>query len=183
MLIRTHAAFLHGIEGGGRRLTMEELRVSLARLGYEGVATWRDTGDIAFATDPDADAALLERRIGDALEDEFGWPVSAIVRTAAHVLVIATDVPFSAAQVEVTAGRVQVVFMRDEPAPESIVEVMALATDEDELQWTGRELWWLPRGEVGDSRLRVHHLEGVLGVVTARSHRSVTGLLARHLAP
>ena len=73
-------------------------------------------------------------------------------------------------------------FVRDRPAPEAVAQVMAHASDEDELQWTGSELWWLPRTGVSDSRLRVRRIEETLGVTTMRSHTAVVGLLAKHLS-
>ena len=179
----THAAFLRAINIGGRRLTMQQLVAALAPLGFEGVDTWQATGNVVFAAGDGADSADLERRISEVLQDGLGMAVPAIVRTADRVAAIATDVPFTVAQVERTEGRVQVLFVRDQPGPEAVAAVLEHSTDDDELVWRCRELWWLPRTGVSDSRLSVRALEDALGVTTMRSHRSVAGLLARHLSP
>lgn len=179
----THAAFLRAINVGGRRLTMDELVAALAPLGFDGVATWQATGNVVFAPGDGAGHADLERRISEVLQDGLGIEVAAIVRTAGEVAAIATDVPFTAAQVAATEGRVQVLFVRDRPGPEAVAAALEHSTDEDELTWRCRELWWLPRAGVSDSRLPVRKLEAALGVTTMRTHRSVAGLLARHLAP
>lgn len=182
MLTRTHAAFLRAVNVGGRRLTMGELVAAFAPLGYDEVATWQATGNVAFATDPGADIAVLEERISTVLQAELGWEVPAIVRTASHVMAIGTDIPFTTAQVDATEGRVQVLFVRDQPTPEVLAQVMAQATAADELQWDRRELWWLPRAGVSDSSLPVRRIEDALGVTTMRTHNAVVGLLAKHLS-
>ncbi len=176
MLSRTHVAFLRAINIGGRRMTMDELRTAFAPLGFADVATWQATGNVAFRTDPDVAA-------GDAavLADELGIGIPTIVRTADQVRAIATGVPFTAEQVAATEGRVQVLFVRDEPTPAALEEALSYHTDDDQLHWGERELWWLPRAGVSASGLRVRQVEQALGVTTMRTHRAVAGLVSKHL--
>lgn len=178
----THVAFLRAINVGGRRLTMDELQAAVAPLGFTAVATWQATGNVAFATEADADPGALEDRIATTLAAGLGIAVPTVVRTAAQVRALATDVPFSEEQLAATEGRVQLLLVRDEPAPEVRARVLAThATAVDELHWGPRELWWLPRRGVSDSRLRVSAVERVVGVATMRSHRAVAGLAAKLL--
>ncbi len=180
MLSRTHVAFLRAINVGGRRLTMDELKAGFAPLGFQDVATWQATGNVAFRTDPDAAVGDLEARIAVVLGDELGIEVPTIVRTADQVRAIASGVPFTEEQVAATDGRVQVLFVRDEPTAAAIEAALSHDTDEDELHWGERELWWLPRTGVSTSDLRVRQVEA-LGVTTMRTHRAVAGLVAKHL--
>lgn len=179
---RTHVAFLRAINVGGRRLAMAELRDAVAPLGLTDVATWQATGNLAFATDPGRDTAGLEADIAAALADGLGFAVPTIVRTADRVRAVAADVPFTAQQLAATEGRVQVLFVRDEPSPATRTNVLEHATDHDELHWGERELWWLPRRGISDSRLRVSGIEALLGPSTMRTHRAVAGLARRHLS-
>lgn len=181
MLNRTHVAFLRAINIGGRRLTMDELRAAFGPLGVEDVATWQATGNVAFRTDPATPPGDLEERIAAVLGDELGIPVPTIVRTADQVRAIATGVPFSDAQVAATEGRVQVLFVRDEPAATVLEQALSHHTDQDELHWGERELWWLPRVGVSTSDLRVRQVEQALGITTMRTHRAVAGLAAKYL--
>lgn len=181
MLSRTHVAFLRAINIGGRRLTMDELRAAFAPLGFDDVATWQATGNVAFRTDPATAPGELEERIAGILADALGIEVPTIVRTADRVRAIATGVPFSDTQVTATEGRVQVLFVRDEPADGALEEVLSHRTEDDELHWGERELWWLPRAGVSTSELSVRRVERALGVTTMRTHRAVAGLAAKYL--
>lgn len=182
MLSRTHVAFLRAINIGGRRLTMGELRAAFAPLGFADVATWQATGNVAFGTDPDAAAGDLEARIATVLGEELGIEVPTIVRTADQVRAIASGIPFSDDQVAATEGRVQVLLVRDEPTPAALEEALSHHTDDDQLHWGERELWWLPREGVSTSGLRVRQVEQALGVTTMRTHRAVAGLASKHLS-
>jgi len=53
------AAFLRGINLGGRRVTNDRLREPFEALGLEGVATYRASGNVIF-DDPGIAAAELE---------------------------------------------------------------------------------------------------------------------------
>jgi uncharacterized protein (DUF1697 family) len=171
-----YAAFLRGINVGGRRVTGEQLCVPFEALGFEEVASFLASGNVVFATDSPED---LEARLGTALEAALGFEVDVFVRTADEVAAIAGCQPFSAEVIGATDGKLQVTFLGDLPAPIGVEEAMAHATDQDRLRVIGREWYWLPASGISTSTLDVRAVERALGRGTTRTHNTVTRLRAK----
>jgi uncharacterized protein (DUF1697 family) len=173
-----YAAFLRGINVGGRRVTGEQLRAPFEALGFQEVASFLASGNVVFATDSTED---LEARLGTALQAAFGFEVDVFVRTADEVADIAGCQPFPTEVVAATDGKLQVTFLRDQPAPTGVEEAMAHATDQDRLAVIGREWYWLPTAGISTSTLDVKAMERALGRGTTRTHNTVTRLRAKLL--
>lgn len=171
-----HVAFLRGINVGGRRVTSEQLCAPFEALGLQEVATFLASGNVIFAT---TDTEGLEARIESALQAALGFPVDTFVRTAAEIAQIADLAPFPAEVVAATDGKLQVTFLRDQPEPAAIAEVMAHASAEDRLAVIGREWYWLPRAGISTSSLDVRAVERALGSGTTRTVNTVARLQAR----
>ena len=73
-------AFLRGINVGGRVVKKEKLQEGFAALGFEDVATYKQSGNVVFET---ATASLDEVRtdIEDKLQKTLGYNVAVFVRT------------------------------------------------------------------------------------------------------
>ncbi len=180
-----YAAFLRGINLGGRRVTGEQLCAPLVDLGFDNVASFLASGNLVFdagnADDPDA-GDDLEVRIADQLEAALGFPVETFVRTAAEVATIVAFGPFSADVVAASAGKPQVNFVRTPPSPEVVEAVLAYGTEEDRLVVHGRQWYWLPSAGVSNSGLDIRAIERALGRGTTRTLTTVARLHAKRLA-
>jgi uncharacterized protein (DUF1697 family) len=81
MRMTRYVALLRGINVGGRNLiTMSELRACFDREGFEGVATYIQSGNVLF-TASEPGRAGLARRIEAALTRMFGCSVSVLLRS------------------------------------------------------------------------------------------------------
>jgi hypothetical protein len=61
-------------------------------------------------------------------------------------------------------------------------EVLALASDEDRLAFSDRELYWLPSGGILDSALDFKVIGKLLGPMTTRTKGTVEQLAAKYFA-
>ncbi len=75
-----HIAFLRGINVGGHRVKMDELRRLFGELSFSDVSTFIASGNVVFES-PDEDRAGLEREIEGRFEED-GGQVRAIPRLA-----------------------------------------------------------------------------------------------------
>lgn len=75
-----YVALLRGINLGGRRLKMEELRAAFTALGFTEAQTLLASGNVIFASEL-ADQTQLKGQIESGLEAEFGFPVPTILRS------------------------------------------------------------------------------------------------------
>jgi uncharacterized protein (DUF1697 family) len=75
----SHVALLRGINVGGRnKIAMTELREVVTSLGYTGVTTYIQSGNVLFTT-PDTDSARLASALESAIADAFGIAASVVV--------------------------------------------------------------------------------------------------------
>jgi uncharacterized protein (DUF1697 family) len=174
-----HAAFLRGINVGGRRATGEQLCAPFEALGFSHVSSFLASGNIAFDTDAAVDD--LEPRIEEALATALGFPVEAFVRTVTEVAGVVGQQPFAAEVAAGSAGKPQVTFLREAPSPTGMTAALELATDQDRVAVIGREWFWLPSDGISSSSLDVRAMERAIGRGTTRTRATVDRLHARML--
>jgi uncharacterized protein (DUF1697 family) len=179
--VAVHAAFLRGINlGKSRRVKNDALRDAFERLGLDGVATFRASGNVVFEAAP---AAALGSRIEAGLAESLGIEVVVFLRTARQVRAIAAREPFSSKELAASAGRQQVALLPRKPPAPARREALSLASDSDRLAVEGAELHWLPRDRMSDSELDLKALESILGPWTMRTMGTIEQISAKHCGP
>jgi uncharacterized protein (DUF1697 family) len=174
-----YVAFLRGINVGGRTVRMERLREVFRALGFSDVETFIASGNVIFGSDV-PDPMALERRIETALESALGFEVATFVRPVRQLGAIARHQPFAAGSDGAPAGTIQVGFLRDAPDAAVRRRILACRTEVDELAVKGREVYWLVRGRLFDSRLAGPALGRLLGPTTMRNLNTVVRLARKY---
>src|SRR4051812_17940253 len=86
-------ALLRAVNVGGRALPMAALRALCeAELGWEGVQTYIQSGNLVFEAKGKADA--LESALESGIEKQFGFEAPAMIRTAAEWRTLLAANPF-----------------------------------------------------------------------------------------
>lgn len=143
----THVGFLRAVNVGNRRVTMSRLVEIFEGLGFENVWTYINSGNVVF--DATGRRSDLERRIGDALEEEYGFEVTTFVRTVAEIRKVLAAQPFA-----LTDGDTYfVTFLHEAPSPVVAVEFEAQSNAFDTVLVDGTEVHWLMRGKSTDTTL------------------------------
>ncbi len=176
-----YAAFLRGINLGNRRPKGHELCAPLEDLGLSGLSTFRASGNVVFEAGREP-AGKLTRRIEQALEDSLGYDVAVFLRSATEVRAIAAHEPFVAADVESSAGKLQVSVLSKLPPAKGRDVVLKLATSEDRLAFGKRELYWLPSGGMRDSQLDLKAIDRIVGVSTMRTMGTIQTIAEKYFA-
>ena len=136
-------AFLRGINVGGHRVKMDELRRHFADLGLANPRTFIASGNVVFEGDESDDGAL-ERRIEEGLEGALGYEVPTFVRGLREVAVIAAaDSPAETAH--------YVGFLKAEPDDGMRALIEGLSSERDRFHCAGREFHWLSQGKISES--------------------------------
>jgi uncharacterized protein (DUF1697 family) len=177
----SHAAFLRGMNLGGRRITNEDLRAHVSAIGFEDVATFRASGNVILSARSGSERAVA-RRLEAGLGEALGYEVPVFLRDAAEVRAIAAAEPFPAAEVEASKGKLQVALLMEKPAAGARKDVLALATEEDRLALEGRELYWLPSGGISESDLDLNAIGANLGLTTVRTMGTIEQIAAKHFS-
>lgn len=174
-----YVAFLRGMNLGKRRIKNDELRAEFETLGFEDVATFRASGNVIFATAEKSEGALT-KKIEGGLGEALGYAVSVFLRGCAEVAAIAAQEPFDAKSVAASKGKLQVTMLAQKPTAAAHKKVLALATDEDSLAISARELFWLPSGGTLESELDFKVIEKALGKGTQRTMGTIEQIAAKH---
>jgi uncharacterized protein (DUF1697 family) len=161
--------------GGHKKIKMEQLRVSLEKLGMERVKTYIQSGNIVFRSKSTSTAAV-SKTIEAAILQDFGHTVSVITRTYDEIRNTTKCNPFLR-QSGTDLEKLHVMFLSDAPAPTALKQLQALITSPEQCQCIGKELFfYLPNG-VGNSVLMKKPVDRILGVVTTmRNWRTVNTL-------
>jgi uncharacterized protein (DUF1697 family) len=177
----TYAAFLRGMNLGGRRITNKDLGAAVSGLGFEQVETFRASGNVVFAVDGGTEPQVAER-LETGLLESLGYEVPVFLRSAGEIRAIAAQEPFDAGEVATSKGKLQVVLLLEKPAAKARRKALALGTEDDRLALEGRELYWLPSGGMSDSELDLKALGAALGLTTIRTMGTVEQIANKYFA-
>jgi uncharacterized protein (DUF1697 family) len=175
-----YVAFLRGMNLGKRRIKNPELAAEFEQLGFADVATFRASGNVIFSVEKKASEAALAKRIEAGLEQGLGYDVPVYLRGLAEVAKIAARNPFDAKAVAASKGKLQVSMLPRKPAAKAKKTVLGLATDQDQLAISSRELYWLPSGGTLETELDLKAIERALGPGTMRTKGTVDQIAAKY---
>ncbi|SCL53358.1 Uncharacterized conserved protein, DUF1697 family [Micromonospora citrea] len=168
-------ALLRGVNVGGAKVAMADLRRLVAGLGHDDVKTYLQSGNVVFGSTA-RDAEALARGIERAIADELGLTVPVLVRGGRELAAVAGGNPYADREDDPT--RLLVAFLAT--APERSAAAALTVPDGENVAFTvtGREIYLhYPDGGYGRSKFTNNYLEKKLGVVaTTRNWRSVRAL-------
>jgi uncharacterized protein (DUF1697 family) len=106
-------AFLRGINVGGRSVQKEKLVVVFDGLGFQGVETFRQSGNVVFESS--ASGADVGERIGSALQEALGYEVTVFLRAMGDLRQLVDGDPFRGRSDE--NASFLVTFLQSSPSP------------------------------------------------------------------
>jgi uncharacterized protein (DUF1697 family) len=171
-----YVAFLRGINVGGKnKIKMETLREMFTALGFQGVKTYINSGNVVFETAKTSDNKLAAK-IEKAIEKEFSLKIRVMVRTIGEIEDIIKNNPFEG-QFE-NDKDLHVLFL-DEELPAEKRELLLSNNNENEMfAVSGREIFCLLRVGFPDSLLGKDYIGKKLKTsATARNWRTVNKII------
>ncbi|MBE2214633.1 MAG: DUF1697 domain-containing protein [Opitutaceae bacterium] len=173
-------ALLRGINVGGHRVAMADLRRHCEALRLKNVATFIASGNVIFDAAAGADLAALERRMEKHLAEALGFAAPTFIRTVDEIAIVAAAEPFSDAA---PTDSLYVSFLRAAPDAAAQRAVLALESRVDMFCFRGRELYWRCRGKISEVSIAWPKLEKLAKTAklidgTSRNITSVRKLLA-----
>ncbi len=150
--VNRYVAFLRGINVGGHRVKMDQLRDLFTALKFANVSTFIASGNVIFDT-PDTDAAALETRIETHLKHALGYAVDTFVRTPTQLAVVAAFQPFATEELEAAGHTLHVGFLRGPLGDAAGKKLLSFRTAMDDFRVNSCEIYWLCRGKTTDSRV------------------------------
>jgi len=169
----THISLLRGINvGGNKTIRMAELKALYESLGFNGVTTYVQSGNLVFSANS-VDTSALVARIEAAIAQHFGFGVTVLLRTADDLGRILDHNPFPGAE----PARRHVLFLAATPDPVAAAALHPPVADGEEWRLAGQEIYLhYPNGS-GRSKMTGAFFERALGMAaTARNWNTVSAL-------
>ena len=170
-------SLLRGVNvGGHRKVKMDDLRALYESLGFEGVQTYINSGNVIFKTSG-RDPARLRKRIEDAIEGACGFRSDVILRTPSELRGVIARNPF-AARHSLDASRLAIHFLAGDPSAAAREQVLAIDAAPEELHIDGRELYIYYHNGMARPKLSLPMVEKTLLMPgTSRNWNTVRKLL------
>ncbi|MGE3466995.1 MAG: DUF1697 domain-containing protein [Pyrinomonadaceae bacterium] len=172
-----YVALLRGINvGGNTMIKMEGLRKMFEGLGFRNVASYINSGNLAFDSRKTAEEKLIAK-IEKAIERNFGKKVAVMMRTQDEIRDILGRNPFEG-QFE-SHKEMHVLFMNDQMPAEKKALLIEKQTEDERFFVDGREIFCHLRLGVADSLLGKGFIDKKLKVpITGRNWRTVEMIAA-----
>jgi uncharacterized protein (DUF1697 family) len=178
-------ALLRGVNVGGKKVVMSELRDLVGSLGHADVATYIQSGNVLFSSDQ-ADTGELAAGLERAMAETLGVQAGVVVLTRDELAQVVRDNPYAD---EPNPKFVHVIFLRADSDPgmaERLADARAQAAQKgsrDTARLTGRAVFLHTPDGFGTSELAklLGQAGGPMsarGAGTARNWATVTKLLA-----
>jgi uncharacterized protein (DUF1697 family) len=170
-----YVALLRGVNVGGKTVSMDDLRLSVARAtGAPGVRSYIQSGNVLFESDETV--GRLSEALELAIAEDLGLNVRVIVRSHEDLVGVITRDPF--VERSVPQHRKLVMFLGSVPEPARVQGLEGKDVAPDEICVRGREAYlYCPEG-YGRSKLANTAVERWLSVSgTTRNWRTVLKLV------
>lgn len=175
-----YIALLRAINVGGHTVKMDYLRSLFEAIGFADVETFIASGNVIFDS-KSGNQLALERKIEKHLREALGYEVATFVRAAAELRAVAAYKPFSDDELNKEGHALYIGFVADSPADHAKQKLLSCRGEIDDLHVQGREIYWLCRTKMGDSKFSGAVLEKILGVrATFRNSTTVRKIAAKY---
>ncbi|MGA9287255.1 MAG: DUF1697 domain-containing protein [Anaerobacillus sp.] len=174
-----YIGLLRGINVGGKnKIKMAELRDALENESFKNVKTYIQSGNVVFESDQEEN--VLCKEMETAIKEHFGLTVPVILRTAEEWQSIRENCPFHAEQISKAkasaVGESLYVAILSKPlSKEEGEKVIDVASDKEECEMNGREIYLLFHDSIRNSRL-ANKVASFDSHVTVRNWKTINKL-------
>lgn len=158
-----YAVFLRGVNVGGVKVMMAELRAMAEAMGFVGVKTLLQSGNLVLADPKARSTAELETLLEAEAKATFGRAIDFMIRTPEELAAAIAANPFPD-MAKADPSHLLVFFLKGKaPGDAAIAALNAAITGPEQAAAAGRELYITYPDGIGTSKLSNSLLEKMLG--------------------
>jgi uncharacterized protein (DUF1697 family) len=140
-----YIALLRGINIGGKRIKMAQLRDVFESMDFKSVRTYLQSGNVIFEHNS-TDTAKISNLIEKKIIQTFGFSVNVIIRTEGEFENIINDNPFIK-DANIDFDKLHVTFLHDRPDKNTVLNLEVNKDKNEKFEVIGREIYlYLPNG-------------------------------------
>ena len=174
-MANTYIALLRGINvSGHKKIKMPDLKAIFETLGFTNVRTYIQSGNVVFESNSAED---LGSKISAKIQEQFGFEVSVICRTAEEMEQVIKRNPYSE-MVGFEAEKLYVTFLQETPSAEKLEALKAFTFEPEMYTVSGKEIYVYCFNGYGNTKLENSFFEKKLKVAAStRNWRTVNKLV------
>ncbi len=168
-----YIAILRGINvGGQRKILMADLKKFCGNLGFTSIATYIQSGNIAFEA-AETDTKQLQKTLENGITEKYGFQVPVIVLTKKDLEETLKNNPFLSEN-DILIDKLHVTFLKETPQESFIETVKSLDFGDDRFHIIGKNVYIYCPESYGNSKLTNSFFETKLKVkATTRNWKTV----------
>jgi len=175
-----YVAFLRAINVGGHVVKMDYLRQLFESMGFSSVETFIASGNVIFDS-KSTNTKAIETKIEDYLHKKLGYKVATFIRSVSDLANIARYRPFTYSEINPEGNTIYIAFIADTPSNESTKKLLTFVTEVDDFHVYGKEVYWLCRTKMSESKFSGSLLEKTFGMqATLRNSTTVKKLASKY---
>jgi len=173
-----YISILRGINVSGQKMIrMEELKTLYEGLGFSGVRTFIQSGNVIFKTGLIQSISGLSGKIEKAIGEKYHFHVPVIIRTSDEMMLILSSNPFLNEE-GIDREKLHVTFLDREPPPANVSSIQKIQLPADRFRVIGKEVYLYCPGGYGGTKLSNAFFENRLLVkATTRNWNTVCKLV------
>ena len=162
---------------GHNSIKMTELSMLYNDLGFTGIQTYIQSGNVIFRAKRETSVLEIEQRIEKEILSKFNYVIPTMVRTNMDVSLLFKRNPFLNEE-NFDAAKMAVIFLRETPSDSQINKVINISYPPDKFRISGKEIFiYCPNG-FGKTKIYTNFFEKKMGVSgTARNWKTITSIL------
>lgn len=169
---------LRGINVSGQKLIkMPDLKRLYEDLGFIGVVTYIQSGNVVFSTGGNDFAEDLAQKIEKAIQERFGFSVAVIIRTTDELKEVVRAVPFKNPE-GVIPEKIYITFLDNIPEEGNVLKINPFDYKPDRFIIIGKEIYLNCASGYGTTKLSNAFFENKLKIrATTRNWNTINKLI------
>ena len=156
--MKQYIALLRGINvGGHNKVKMAQLKLLCESIGFAGVSTYIQTGNVLFRSSDTS--KVLQQQLEQALQAEFGFKVTVIIRTLEALELVQANLPFKDIDLLQESSKLMVSFLSEVAPDNALVLLQPYLHSSERLQLSGTELYLHCQNGYGKTKITNNLLE------------------------
>lgn len=171
--MNTYIAFIRGINVSGQKLIrMAELKHHLESIGFSGVKTYIQSGNLVFGSEENS-PEKVRTSIEEKILSEYGFEADVLIRLPDEITKIIAGNPFADRDLE----RLYVTLLAEEPAEAHIEKLKTFDHSPEEFFLIGKTIYFYAPNGYGRAKMNNNFFESKLKVkATTRNWKTINVL-------
>ncbi len=172
-----YVALLRGINvGGHNKVSMNDLKELLSELGFHGVSTYIQSGNVVFKSEVN-DPLLIEKAIKQGIIEKFSLNLEVITKSLEEMSDIIKSMPFKETNLD-KGEKIYLTFLSKKPSEHSIEKLEEVEGKGDKIIVAGKTAYILCKKGYSETVYNNNFLERTLGVIaTSRNFQTIKKLV------